>query len=76
MPALGLKQSRHPAIAVAAIIAGKTHHRFGQGLLIVTLNLMASLDRTVLSQDPTGKPFRDTDPLLDMDNTAPAALGA
>ena len=60
MPALGLKLSRHPAITVAAITAGKTHHRFGQGSLIVTLNPLAALDRAVLSQNPTGKPFGDT----------------
>jgi len=40
------------------------------------LNLVASLDRTVLSQNPTSKPFRDTEPLLDMDDTLSAALGA
>jgi hypothetical protein len=76
MPALGLKLSRHPAITVAAIIAGKADHRLSQGILIVTVNLLTALHRAVLSQNPTGKPFRDTEPLLDMDDTPPAALGA
>jgi len=52
------------------------HHRFGQGILIVTLNLLAALDRAMLPQNPTGKPFGDIQTLLDMDDALPAALGA
>jgi hypothetical protein len=76
MPALGLKQSRHPAIAVAAITAGKTHHCLSQGLLIITPNLLTALHRAVLPQNATRKPFGDTQTLLDMDDALPAALGA
>jgi hypothetical protein len=76
MPALGLKLSRHPAITVAAITAGKADHRFGQGILIVTLNLLAALDRAMLPQNPTGKPFGYAKALLDMDDAPSAALGA
>jgi hypothetical protein len=37
---------------------------------------MMPLGRTVLPQNTTGKPFRDTKPLLDMNHALPATLGA
>jgi hypothetical protein len=76
IPALGLKQSRHPAITVAAIIAGKAEHRLSQGILIVTVNLLTALHRAVLSQNPAGKPFGYAKTLLDMDDALAAAFGA
>ncbi len=76
MPAFGPKQCGDPPIAIAAVVAGKPHHRFRQGFFIVSSNGMAPLHRAMLTENPAGEPLRDTKTLLGMDHTLAAAFGA
>ena len=75
-PAIGPQHGRDTTMAVAAILAGQADNRRSQSFLVIGDNTIASLRRSRLSQIPARPAFRETELLLNMGNTTPAALGA
>lgn len=73
-PACAAQQRGDAAIAIAAIGAGQPNNRRGQRRFVVAHPVRLALDRARLANGPASPPFRDAQPLLQMDHAL--ALGA
>ena len=59
-----------------ALAVGQLDHVRDQAILVVTPARDTALGRTVLSQHPTGPPFRDPEPAADMVDALATTRGA
>lgn len=76
MPALSSQQRRDPSVIVTPVLACKADDRGRQRLLIGGGDRLVALAGAGLSEGPAGPALENSVNLLDMQDAAPAALGA
>ena len=75
-PTLGAQQRGDAAIAIAAIGAGQSDDRGAQRRFVIPYQARFALGRAGLTNSAAGAPFRNPEPLLQMDHALASAFGA